>query len=762
MADLYDIGVSAIINLLSALAFLIAFAILRLQPVNDRVYFPKWYLKGLRASPIRPKGSLTKFVNLDFRTYLRFLNWMPEALKMPEPELIEHAGVDSVVYIRIYLLGLKIFIPIMALAFAVLVPVNWTGKMLDNAQYVSFNSIDKLSISNIPQGSNRFWAHIFVAYASTLWTCYMLYKEYEIVTAMRLEFIAVADRRPDQFSVLVRNVPPDPDESVNGHVEHFFRVNHPDHYLLHQVVYNANKLADLVEKKKSMKNWLIYYQNMYERRPLRKPTIKAGFWGLWGARVDAIDYYTKEIEKLTEQEAAEREKVISDPEAILPAAFVSFRSRWGAAVCAQTQQTSNPTLWLTEWAPEPSDVYWNNLAIPYVEHNIRKLFMSVALFFLIFFFMVPITFVQSIANIDGLEKAFPFMKNLIEQGPVRSFVKGYLPGIILKIFLLCIPMVVMLMSKIEGFTSFSYLERRSAAKYYLFILVNVFLGNIIAGTAFQQLSHFLHKSATDIPRIIGESIPMKATFFITYIMIDGWAGVAAEVLRIVPLLLFHIKNAVLVKTEQDREEAMDPGFLDFAAYEPRIQLYFLLGLVYCVVTPILLPFIIVFFAFAYLVFRHQIINVYDRKYESGAAFWPDVHRRILVALVISHFSLLGLLSAKLSIKSIKATIPLLLALPILTIWFHTICKGRFESAFKKFPLQDAMMKDTLERATDPTLDLRSYLRDAYLHPIFKGGEVYAPPPSDEEEGFPLVATKRSQRSSRVTSLAGSDVGVQLV
>lgn len=35
--------------------------------------------------------------------------------------------------------------------------------------------------------------------------------------------------------VLVKNIPPDPDESVDEHVEHFFRMNHPDHYLSHQV-----------------------------------------------------------------------------------------------------------------------------------------------------------------------------------------------------------------------------------------------------------------------------------------------------------------------------------------------------------------------------------------------------------------------------------------------------------------------------------------------------------------------------------------------
>ena len=105
MASAQDITVSAAINILSAVLFLVAFAILRLQPVNDRVYFPKWYLKGIRASPTSSGTLVKKFVNLDARMYLRFLNWMPAALRMPEPELIDHAGLDSAVYIRIYLLG---------------------------------------------------------------------------------------------------------------------------------------------------------------------------------------------------------------------------------------------------------------------------------------------------------------------------------------------------------------------------------------------------------------------------------------------------------------------------------------------------------------------------------------------------------------------------------------------------------------------------------------------------------------------------------
>lgn len=112
--------------------------------------------------------------------------------------------------------------------------------------------------------------------------------------------------------------------------------------------------------------------------------------------------------------AQEKENTISSSKYVMPASFVSFKTRWGAAVCAQTQQTRNPTVWLTEWAPEPRDIYWANLAIPYVSLSVRRLIIAVAFFFLTFFFMIPIALVQSLANIEGIEKALPFLKPIIE------------------------------------------------------------------------------------------------------------------------------------------------------------------------------------------------------------------------------------------------------------------------------------------------------------------------------------------------------------
>ncbi|CAA7022651.1 unnamed protein product [Microthlaspi erraticum] len=758
MATLADIGVAAAINIISALIFLLLFAILRLQPFNDRVYFPKWYLKGLRSNPLSSGAFVSKIVNFDFRSYIRFLNWIPAALQMPEPELIDHAGLDSAVYLRIYMIGLKIFVPIAILSWSILVPVNLTshGLQLAKLRNVTSSNIDKLSISNVERGSDRFWAHLVMAYAFTIWTCYVLMREYEKIASMRLAFLQSEKRRADQFTVLVRNVPPDANESISENVEHFFMVNHPDHYLTNQVVYNANDLADLVAEKKKLQNWYDYYLLKYTRNKEQRPRVKLGFIGLWGKKVDAMDHYTAEIEKITEKIMVERTRVMKDEKGVMPAAFVSFKTRWGAAVCAQTQQTKNPTEWLTEWAPEAREVYWQNLAMPYVSLTVRRFVMHVAFFFLTFFFIIPIAFVQSLASIEGIRKSAPFLNPIIEKKFIKSVIQGFLPGIVLKLFLMFLPAILMMMSKFEGFVSISALERRAAFRYYLFNLVNVFLGSIITGSAFEQLDSFLKQSADQIPRTIGVAIPIKATFFITYIMVDGWAGVAGEILRLKPFVIFHLKNFFLVKTEKDREEAMDPGQIEFYATEPRIQLYFLLGLVYAPVTPILLPFIIFFFGFAYLIFRHQIINVYNQEYESAAAFWPDVHGRIISALIISQVLLIGLMSTKGKAQST----PFLVVLTICTIGFHRFCKGRYESAFVINPLQEAMIKDTLEKAREPNLNLKRFLQSAYIHPIFKD-EEYEDDRSEElledsdDENCVVVPTKRRSRRNTAANSSAS-------
>lgn len=80
---------------------------------------------------------------------------------------------------------------------------------------------------------------------------------------------------------------------------------------------------------------------------------------------------------------------------------------------------------------------------------------------------------------------------------VKSVIQGVLPGVALKIFMILLPTILTTMSRVEGHISLSILERSTAGKYHFFVLVNVFLGSIITGTAFQQLNKFLHQPASE-------------------------------------------------------------------------------------------------------------------------------------------------------------------------------------------------------------------------------------------------------------------------
>lgn len=91
----------------------------------------------------------------------------------------------------------------------------------------------------------------------------------------------------------------------------------------------------------------------------------------------------------------------------MPVAFVTFKSRSGAAVAAQLQQQSHPLLWITELAPEPRDVSWRNMKVSYRLVPLYKLGVLIAASLLTVFFVIPVTAVQGIAKYEKLKKWFP-------------------------------------------------------------------------------------------------------------------------------------------------------------------------------------------------------------------------------------------------------------------------------------------------------------------------------------------------------------------
>lgn len=100
----------------------------------------------------------------------------------------------------------------------------------------------------------------------------------------------------------------------------------------------------------------------------------------------------------------------------IPNAFVTVRSRWGATVTAQTQQSTNPMHWVTQWAPEPRDIDWPNMEIPYDQLFYRRIVSTVLALALTAIYYPIVAAIQLLDNLDNVKKYLPnvIVANVLE------------------------------------------------------------------------------------------------------------------------------------------------------------------------------------------------------------------------------------------------------------------------------------------------------------------------------------------------------------
>ncbi|ESW08788.1 hypothetical protein PHAVU_009G074900 [Phaseolus vulgaris] len=386
------------------------------------------------------------------------------------------------------------------------------------------------------------------------------------------------------------------------------------------------------------------------------------------------------------------------------AAFVFFKSRYDALTVSQSLQTSNPMLWVTELAPEPQDVYWPNLCIPYKQLWIRKLFTFAASVTFVLVFLIPVTFAQGLTQLEKLEKMFPFLTGMLQKKFVIQLVTGYLPSVILVLFLYAVPPVVMLFSTMEGCISRSERKKSACSKVLYFTIWNVFFVNVFAGSVISQLAVF--SSLTELPAQLAKAVPAQATYFTTYVLSSGWASLAFEIMQLFPLFCNLFQRFILGYNEDTMN-----GDLTFPYHTevPRILLFGFLGFTCSILAPLILPFLLFYFVLAYLVYRNQILNVYINKYDSGGQLWPIAHNTTVISLLVAQVIALGVFGIKEAPIASGFTIPLL----ICTVLFHQYCRERFLPVFKNNATQVLIDMDRRDERCGKMEQIYELVNSAY-------------------------------------------------
>ncbi|KAK9804567.1 hypothetical protein WJX73_000229 [Symbiochloris irregularis] len=245
-----------------------------------------------------------------------------------------------------------------------------------------------------------------------------------------------------------------------------------------------------------------------------------------GEMVDAIDHWAEHVRKLEKEIVEEREQVLAEGGAETNSYFVFFSSQTDAAVAAQANlHPEDGHSFRVVEAPGPEEVNWSALWLSWQGRDIREI---VVLIPILIFLLIPIgLFSGAVAqltvgvcgNVDGKFYSAWWCK---QNNTARAIVTAILPSILLTVWqTVVMPLVLYRCVLAEGrWPSFSSVDRRIAALFFVWDVFNVFIGAMLGGSIFSQLDNMINDPGS-IPRLIGTALPASSNFFIK---LPGIAG----------------------------------------------------------------------------------------------------------------------------------------------------------------------------------------------------------------------------------------------
>ncbi|XP_048589618.1 CSC1-like protein HYP1 [Nematostella vectensis] len=577
-----------------------------------------------------------------------FFGWLLLSKAADDDTIFEEAGIDALVYMRFIKLCIKISIVLLPYGIVVLIPLNVYGGLEK-----PLSGLDVLTMSNLAEKASKGWAHLIAVWGYTLIICYLLYQEWGVYISYRQKHLAVG--LPNQYAVFVRELSPKLlDKSIlSKYMEALF----PGQVSEAIIVQNLKKWVALIGKHDAAVLSLEKARHQLLTkgdRPKHRPKC-------CGEKTDSITFHENNLKVM--QGRLEDELRCDHPS--IPCAFIVFKSLQSASVAAQVLWDEDGMLMNVQPAPDKDDVIWGNLTVVLASRLARSIVSWGIIFALMFFWAIPTGFVSSLIELDNLEKYIPSITSFIGNYPfLNSLIKGYLSSVVLTLFFLILPWIMHLITRREGLASRTEEDKSVLGRLFLFKIINQFLFVALASSALSKLEEMI-ESPKKIPEFLARTLPSQSTFFIMFIVLNSLTGFSFEIIRVFDLLVLCVTKCIS-RTPREKRTSWEPPRANYDVELSEHMLTIMIGLTYCVLAPLIVLFVLLYFILGYIVWIHQVLCVYTATYNSGGQLWPVIFERMVASLVIFHILMVGFFGLKKFV-----IVPLLvLPLPVITILFY--------------------------------------------------------------------------------------------
>ena len=417
-----------------------------------------------------------------------------------------------------------------------------------------------------------------------------------------------------------------------------------------------------------------------------------------------------------------RSLVITEEGSPRSAAFVTFADLVSANMALQSIHNHEPWDMVADNAPRPDLVNWSNIGITNHAKQVGELISLAFTGALCIFWTIPVAFVSSFSNVEGLVQIFPFLQEPIEKYPWFSNLMAQIAPLILVCFISILPYILLFFVTFEKPIEIASMQHPSLfSKLAAFTIIQTFFISTISGSLFQSIQEIIDNPASAVT-ILAETLPAQSAYFIQLIIVQNLLALGIELLRISPIAQEWL--GTLVKkifgynlTEKER----NTSFLGIRDIADPLEYYFgrELGMktmltmmvlyVYGCMSPITAYFTLGIFLLIAMGFRNQFIYVYPIANDSGGKLWLNFTKISVTCMILAEI----VLCAVLFLKGGVVSGPLMVPLIVITILFDIYFKKRHYMVTNFLPLGDAAAQDKENQDEGMTYE---WLEDTYLQP----------------------------------------------
>jgi len=656
--------------------------------------------------------------------------WVMAFVKTPETTIMERQGLDAYMFIRFLWMMIKIFVPIWALTWIVLMPVYGanSGGTNSGLNHFTFSNIGKTA-----QQQRRLAAPFLLQVFATAWILYCIRRSMKEFIVQRQKYLASPKTREAHQSrtILVTGIP---NEILSERKLTQLYSHLPGGVVKVWLHRNIKDLPDLVDERAKACNRLeaaetkvikTAYKKVNKKKvpesgltdveasqdPIDKyliqkerPTHKLGKVPCAGEKVDTITWCREEIERLNKLIGEKRSAVSTDYKEYPPmnAAFILFKTQIAAHLAVNAQAHHLPYRMNDRYmGAHPNDIVWENLNMNPYDKKIRTVIGWAITLGLVIFWIIPVGFVGIISNISGLARNVPWLSWLGDPSikvPIGIF-QGILPTVLLAVLNMLLPIILRLLARLSGIPTKTGIELSLMTRFFLFQIIQNFLFLTIVSGSASQITGFVQSLAqnpTAFPGMIAEALPKGSTFFLSFIALQGLTGAASGFLRVAALAVFYIKLYLLGSTPRKVWHINhDMGAVSWGTLFPTTTLITVIAIGYMIIAPIVVGFAVVTFVLYYLLYKYQFIYVLDQRPETETAglFFPRAINHVFAGLYLEEVMLCALFFVSQSIgpdgSTTQSAIPqgaLMVVLIIATAGFHYFLLDSFGKLNNSFPL----------------------------------------------------------------------------